>query len=1239
MLDLLFSGITELGTSEIENVLTRAGESAIKQYKDASSWKKILVDTGKFFVENENDENAFFADLAIVLSRENMALIAKDLRHEDGYKLKHKLYDSLMQLMQKYEIPYEVAESYSFRIMYVVLEQLRYVEPAKYEHYFFQDWREEQEKCFYELRTRLDKMASDLAVYKQNDIDILSSGQMDLNLRKSTNPSLGIGFFIVDDGRFQDEFEEKRFDELIFVRGRCIEETIYCVLNELWKLNEKRPIYVIRSIDSWNKLQSLETSNNIYIPNFYSDEIVAIDNNTNIFVLNENTPAYTRNVLELRPRTIATISSCLRSAGMEQEKVAALLTDTHGLYIPMKKHLFKGEYLKQPKWIEKISNRAQKTGLLVGQWEETEGDKLIIEKLYGDTYENYIEEVMPYTIGEDPFLYVFRRNGTVAYYLASTENSWSCINVLMSEPVWKKFVSAVIDVLNESENLFTYDYKERTLAHFNGEQLFWSETIRKGMLKTLMIKGAYRKEDDSQTVLNSIVLKILEYVQTEKQWSYISTFWTELCEIAPEIILDRLEKEEKESTGLTKLFENQTSDFLFGRNAYINILWGVEQFLVQPDYFWRAFRWLSIFDKRTIEYKSNSPKDIFDKVLCPWYNFSVLSISKDRIKAAEVLIEINPDRAWNYICSAIDNRGSIMGALSTPKYRCHIQDSSVTMAEFAKTIQGYLALLLKHMEFSADRWIQIIAITENLSDEKRKAVFGQLLYEIKQMSDEEVIAIKDSIRDIIYKHRYFASSSWAMSEEKVCEFEKLLSEIHTSLPEYEYGYLFTQNGNHPLSNPVPYDADGNYEKNKIAAEKVIENKIYEFNDLGYDLQLLAQICSRTTHSTLGQYLARYWKKGKWDYATFKVLLSAQKSGQIAIDYMSHVLESNPELYTKLIEQVTSENYPDEIISKIYRAEAFITTNIPLVSHASDKIKQIFWESPIYCNEKNSKWVLTESKNYSTLNTYLDMLHRVHYQNPLSAQEIYDYLDGIEKMPHSQGNQMTSYHVEQLLAVIQDEYLDDSEKCFKIAQMEILFANLIGWDHMRCFSYMIKKSPDLIAQLMSVIFKHDHQQHGITENNKTILHNMYTIYEKAHFCPAEENGYVAEDKIEQWVERFKFLLEQNDQTSLFSSALGRLFSFSPIGADGHEPCEAVRTMIEKYGDEKMIRRYQTCVYNRRGIFSPSAGKEELEMAKSFKANAVFLEPNYPTTAKIFYGLAETYNRESEHEREDAENGWY
>lgn len=1241
MLETLLNSIATLSSSEAENLLTSAGENVIEKYKNASAWRKMLVGTGDFFLKHESQSKSFFGDLSIVLSKENMSNIAKNLRTEDGYELKQRLYKLLMQLMSKYEIPYEVAEPYSMRIMYEVLEQLREIDPDKYEHYFLQEWRDEQESSFQKLQARLDKMSSDLTVYNQAQIAISSSGQMDLSLKRSTLlPSMGIEFFTVDDERFQDEFEEHRYDELVYVRGRCREETIYCVLNELWRLDEKRPIYVVKNEESWHKLQAMSNRNNIYIPWFYADEIVAIENNTNIFVLDENTPAYTRDIINLRPRTRDTLYKCLQNAGMECDEAYALLEDTHGLYIPMKKRLFKGDYLKQPVWMNKVSDKVKKICLLLGSWEEIEGDKLIIETLYDDSYEHFQEEILPYTVGEDPLLHIIKRNGSIAYYLASTQNTWDCLDISIDEPIWKKFVNIFLEVLNEAENLFVYDDHERVMAQLKGETLFWSETIRKGMVKTLIMKGVYKKGEDTQISLDGLVSQILSYVQSEKQWSYIASFWSELCEISPMAVLDRLEKEFEEPTGLMELFENQTSDFLFGRNAYVNILWGVEQFLVQKDYFWSGFRWLLKLDNKGFEYKSNSPKDIFCKVFCTWANFSALESVQDKITAAEIAVELNYNNAWQYLYDAIEHSSrSIFGDLSSPKYREHAILRSTTIGEMRQSSLGYLRILLEHMDFSVERWIKVIRITEDQSDELKKEIIEQLLYEVEQMSDSEVTIIKNNIREIIYRHRYFSSSSWAMSDDKVNEYEQLLNEFHTKLPEYEYAYLFRKNGDHPLLHPAPFDEKGKQDDNEIATEKLIQEKLQEFKNKGYQIGILAEVCAEESYSSLGMYLARYWDDGIWNFDIFKELLAKQESGQMAIDYMSGTLKGESSLYPKIIEELSELGYSDELLAKIYRVEASWTKSVPLVSGIAENIKKIFWQTCIGCDESNIQWALNESKKYALLDEYLDQIHRLHYRKPLTAEEIYDYLEGIEDMPHAQGNQMTGYHIKQLLEVVQNAYLNDPEKCMRISHLEILFMNLLEWNDMKCFHHMIKKSPELLAQLIAGIFKRDHVQNNSDSMSETYVHNMYTIYDKAHFCPTEDNGEVSEEKLEQWIVRFKELLEKNDQISLFSSVLGRLFSFSPIGKDGHEPCEAVRMMIEKYGDDTMINRYKSSVYNRRGVFSPSAGKEEMRMAEEFKANADYLVSHYPVTARIFYGLFDIYKRESERERKDAENGWY
>lgn len=1240
MLAHFFNAITALGSGALQNVLASAGERFLQDLKNSKNWEKVIVGTGDFWAQFEKNDTSFFKDIELVLSKENLSQIAKDLKADDGYELKSRLFYAFMRVMQKYDIPYEIAESYTVRIIYAVLEQLRIIDPEKYEHYFLQDWRDEQEKSFSELQKRIDKISDNIITFSQERVAIESSGQIDINLRRSTeSPSIGIDFFVIDDEHFKEEFVEKKSEEKLYIRGRNREETIYCILNELWRLDDRRPIYVVKNLESWNKLGSINGGGNIYIPWFCADEIVAIENNTNIFVLDENEPVFGKRILDLRPRTLETISKCLQDAGMEYSKAYALLSDTHGLYSQIKKQLFRGEYLKVPSWMDRISDRAKKTCLLVESWEEIEGDKLIIETIYGDSYDKFLGEIRPYCRCEDPFLFVIKQNGVASYYLASAENVWSYLDVDTCESIWDSFTKVVLEVINESENLFTYDNRERLISQIKGESLFWSETIRKGMLKTLLIKGAYKQDKGTQNTLDMIVEEILACVKNEKQWRYISKFWRELCEISPTAVLNKLNNELNNDTGLFLLFHNQSNDFLFTRNAYIDILWGVEQFLSQKEYFWSAFRWLINLDHRSYEYKSNSPEDIFSKVYCTWMNFTTLQNASEKISAAEIAFGVDGRNTWDYLYSAIGNHErSIVGGLSSPKYRDHVIEHVSTIGEMQKTAKGYLSLLLKHMDFSADRWRKMVRLSDRMSKEERKNVFNKLLYELGQMTDADVIQIKNEIRNIIFKHRYYASSGWAMPEEVLIEYEELLPQIKVYIPEYEYVYLFLNSGTPPLLHPTSYDCESRSDANEIASQQLIEDKLKEFQKEGYDLKILASVCANNSFSSLGKYLSMFWNDGKWEYDVFKLLLEVQESGNIAIDYLKGFNGKELIPFEKIITDLSGLGCSTEVLAKIYREEARTTQDVPLITNASKQIKEEFWKDCIWVNERNSFWSLSESKKYATLDVYLNQIHRIHYYNPLTAEQIYSCLMDIGNMNISGENQMTGYHLEQLLGVIQNAYINDDEKCFRICQIELVFMNLLDWKNMKCFRRVIKQSPELYAQIVKGVFKKDHESSDTQQKDQTYIHNMYTIYEKAHFCPAEKNGKVSDEDLEAWVEKYRELLISNDQESLFTTTLGRLFSFSPIGIDKHEPCEAVRMMIEKYGDDKMVNHYQTAVYNRRGIFSPTAGKAELKMAEGFRENALYLDSQYPKTAKIYYGLSETYKRESERERMDAENGW-
>lgn len=1233
--------VTELVAGELIELAVDAAIMVIKKQKSNQEWKQVFINSGRMFIENEAEADRIFDDLADALSSENMAAFAAELKSENGYDLKEKLSGYILRLLRKYDIPNDIALSYTIGLTDTILSQIEIAAPEKYDRYFQKDWREENKTYLTSLSSKIEKIGNELLEYNEKQIKVYSANDKDLELkRKTINPRIGIDFFEIDDEDFQSVFSEQLNNTKICVRGRFVEETIYCVLNELWRVRDPRAVFVVQSEEDWERLRKLSQTGNVFIPDFYADEITPIENNTNIFIFTEDIPAFSNNIIDLRPRTFDTLTRCLIRAGMDAGQANALVAETHGLYTALKKKIFNGQLRKMPAWMAGLDDNIKKTCLLLGQWTECEGDQAVVENLSGLSYTDFIRRVTPYTRGEDPLLHEIKRRGNTTYYLASVENTWEYLYVSVDEEIWKVFSDLFLAVINEYEQLLTYDSKELLFARYNGERLFWSAVLRKGLLRTLLIKAGYKKQEECQDQLDQLIKKVFSFVDNPDKWKYISEFFIELCEISPGVILDRLNKELIESTGLLSLFENQNPGFIMGKNYYINILFGVEEFLLQREYAADALIWLCQLNDKGLMYQSNCPSDIISKALCVWHNFSAFQTAEEKIVMAAKIFRYDRN-AWELIYKALPGKQqAVMGTIHSPKYREHIHNKDVlSYAEFNNNAVGYLELLLKHVDFKSERWVKLFEYSDHVDGSIRKKIFRTFLYESTQMSDEEKIEVKNAIRKIIYKHRYFSSSSWALPEQNIIDYEQLLNDIRSSIPEYEYVYLFSPGFGLPLLHPVPYDKEGKREVNEELKKNLIADRIREFREKGLDLSLLAGLCADIENTTLGHALARNWNDRDFDMNVFSILLKAQRSGVMAVQYYCGFGDQVPGLFDEVLSAARSFSVSEEIITSLYTAEASFTKQVPKVTDAPESVKTLFWEREFVSIAQDVDWALGECRKYGTLSSFIHFLYFTYQRHPISNEELFSYFDGIENMKRKETGSDISYYLKDLLKPLQEAYINDNGKCVRLATIELMFFRLLEWENMKCFRYSVAHEPKVYADLISIIFKKDHEvEINSVEKDQDLISNLYDLYYQAEFCPAESGGDVDGAELERWIGEFRILLEKNDQSSLFGMILGRLFAFSPVGEDDHKPCEAVREMIEKYSDDSLRREYSLTLFNSRGVFSPSAGKEERRIAENFKSNAEYLiSLGYPKTAEIYYGLYRRYMEESEAGREDAENG--
>ena len=87
-------------------------------------------------------------------------------------------------------------------------------------------------------------------------------------------------------------------------------------------------------------------------------------------------------------------------------------------------------------------------------------------------------------------------------------------------------------------------------------------------------------------------------------------------------------------------------------------------------------------------------------------------------------------------------------------------------------------------------------------------------------------------------------------------------------------------------------------------------------------------------------------------------------------------------------------------------------------------------------------------------------------------------------------------------------------------------------------------------------------------------------------------------------------------------------------DDMYPSKAVRRIIEYYKSSELASSFKIEKYNQRGVHFIGIGEEEQALYKKYNNWSNNMKIEYPYTAKILKELAETYKKESQTIREEA-----
>ncbi len=1229
------------------------GASVLDNIKNNNSWNTLFIETGKKLPNSRDFDKETKTQLLEIFSKHNMKKLSKELENTKIYDLKKELYNSVYNIFISHDYNLEEAIIYTNNFLNIFLDKLEQENPEKDLIFYIASWKEELQSAISTFKKELEEIKT--LIKNLNESKFFTLKEIDYMLRKSTQtPPISLDFFELDDDKFKQGFYEKlRTKNILYVEGNSREETLFRVLNEIKNIKNENSIdigntFIFKTQKDWENYKSLDnTKKNILIPFFYSDQIRPKENNINIFIYNKNEACNRLDKLTLRRRTKNNIIEALMKTGRTPEASSKLFQMTNGLYTPMKNKLFIGQNNQIPAWCN-INPKIAVTILLCGQWNDTAGDKLIIEDLSELKYEDFINEIKPYMFGENPL--IIKINNT--YKIADIEYTWEVFDKYIDNQIWTKFLDNLYVILSDKEPIFDIEFEKHWyLSALKEYQSEWSRSLKHGMLQSLIIRAIYRNHDEYQNSISSTIKEILQSINTKEKWAYISQYIKEICEAAPDIFLNRLEYEIDNPTGMIEIFKTNFDGMLSSSNYYINILWALEQLLLQKQYVYRAINLLLKLNEKTVEYKmNNSPKSTLENIFCAWINTSVISVD-DKINLIINAIK-KYNSSWDIVYSLLpDKKLTIFGSFSSPKYRPTDEIPILYQHEVSNTFMEYFKICVDNINGKIERWIKIINQLNIFPKQTIKDTLDKLYSDMTGKEDSEKFLITNTLREIIYKHRYFKYSNWAMDEDKVMLFEDTLNNIKFNNQIYNYLYFFTSKYSMNILHPIPYREEkelGDYKNGneQLINELLIDKfKQYKKNNLPLDkLIILAQENKDSDLRTLGLNIAKYFDNTKYNTKTLDIICKNDKDSSILYCYINEIYQSNNydrKLLIKIINNIRDSITPQNLVD-ILLLEKIEDYKIALINKEEDYIKEIYWNKynrnfhkstePIYI------WALNECLIYKgNLNTYIELLY--YAIDIIDLEKLYNYSLKLKDISNHNFENLASFYLTEILKKLQQEYINDKEKCLNISDLEYYFMLVLDWHQMKCLEKTIKTDPNLYAKIISKLYKKDNnEEKRYSEEEQKEINILNNLFYKLEFCPGSFDNTIDETILNSWIENFIQILTKNNQKSLFTHFLGKLFPFSPPGEDGIVPCEAIRQIIEQYHDEELLSSYIITEENKRGVYTPDAGKSEYEIAQNYKKTANELRNKYLYTATIFDKLSHRYQLSSIREREIAENGF-
>ncbi|WP_261305936.1 hypothetical protein [Paenibacillus andongensis] len=892
-----------------------------------------------------------------------------------------------------------------------------------------------------------------------------------------------------------------------------------------------------------------------------------------------------------------------------------------------------------PEWAQGTDAAELAIAELLGGWTETsEADKKVIEKLSGNHYGDWIGKIR--NIAHRPASPLIQRDGK--WKVVMRYEGWYALGSRMYEEHLIRLKEAAVDVLSERDPQFDLPSDQRYTASIHGNVLTHSKLLRNGLAETLALLGSHPNaltscsRGKAETIATLAVRELLDGADWVL-WASLNHHLPLLAEAAPNEFLNLVEDAMNlKECPFDQLFAQEGSG-LMGWNYLTGLLWALESLAWDSKYLTRVVVILGELAERDPGGTwANRPSNSLSTILLPWLPQTCASLPTRRV-AIETLLKETPEVAWKLLLKLIPSKHQSSSGSHKPAWRELISDDwsgGVTHQEYREQITMYSELATRAAEQDLSKLSELVDRLNDLPVPARNHLLAYLQSEkVLSMSEADRVKLWTKLIDLVSKHKKFSEAEWAMKPGLVNEIASIAENIAPLKPFYLYQRLFSEN--------ELYEVRGNYEEQRKELEDRRQKAVREVFIFGGLESVLDFALSIETPWRVG-YMLGYISVNEIETGAETEILPAMlesKNKHLAQFAGGFVWGSFRERGWQWIDGIDTSMWTSSQKGQFLAYLPFTLETWERATKLLGEDEPAYWAKANvnqYEAEEHLERAIDLLVKYGRPNAAIRCIERQLYEKmPLNASQAVRTLQAVVSSSE-ESHTMNVHAIIEVIKALQDSRETDPNDLF---QIEWAFLPLLDRNNdasAKLLERKLAEHPEFFCEVIRTVFRSkfvkDTLKEELTEQQKDIATNAYRLLREWNTPPGNQiDGEFDGNALNLWFEHVKAACEESGHLEIALSMIGKVLIYSPPDPDGLWLHHSVAKMLNAKDVNDMRNGFTTELFNSRGAYWGSAGREERELAKKYFEMATEVDAcGYQRLANALRLVAESYEREAERE---------